>query len=212
MMPISSIQHYLMLRSEYKHVAMFASARFGHSDDKRRLLQFNYSCIPAEDKYNAAIESITASLDKAKADIATPESEIVELERKLVEARAEYEDFKTHALDTDRYKEQRSVSDLAVRTAQYCLDVQDMLWSKRLRSEQLASYEGIDLSHAGAGRPNETLDMLDRLPGKFTTAEACQTLQDKSKHAVQCIIRRLMKANLIRKGGMLGKTAYYIKA
>ena len=84
--------------------------------------------------------------------------------------------------------------------------------SKRLRSEQLASYEGIDLSHAGAGRPNETLDMLDRLPGKFTTVEACQTLQDKSKRAVQAIIGRLMKANLIRKGGMLGKTAYYIKA
>ena len=135
----------------------------------------------------------------------------MELERKLVEARAEYEDFKTHALDTDRYREQRSVSDLAVRTAQYCLDVQDMLWSKRLRSEQLASYEGIDLSHTGAGRPNETLDMLDRLPDKFTVAEACQTLQDKSKRAVQCIISRLMKANLIRKGGMLGRTAYYVK-
>ena len=53
--------------------------------------------------------------------------------------------------------------------------------------------------------------MLDRLPSKFTTAEACQTLQDKSKRAVQAIIGRLMKANLIRKGGMLGKTAYYVK-
>ena len=49
------------------------------------------------------------------------------------------------------------------------------------------------------------------VPGKFTTAEACQTLQDKSKRAVQAIIGRLMKANLIRKGGMLGKTAYYVK-
>ena len=48
MMPINSIQHYLNLRSEEKHVAMVASARSGHSDDKRRLLQFNYSCIPAE--------------------------------------------------------------------------------------------------------------------------------------------------------------------
>ena len=73
------------------------------------------------------------------------------------------------------------------------------------------SYEGIDLSHTGVGRPNETLDMLDRLPDKFTTAEACQTLQGKSKRAVQGIIRRLMTANLIRKGGMLGKTAYYVK-
>ena len=127
-----------------------------------------------------------------------------------MEARAEYEDFKTHALDTDRYREQRSVSDLAVRTAQYCLDVQDMLWSKRLRSEQLASYEGIDL-HASTGRPNETLDVLDRLPSKFTTAEACQTLQDKSKSAVQGIIKRLMKANLIRKGGTLNPAAYYVK-
>ena len=55
-----------------------------------------------------------------------------------------------------------------------------MLWSKRLRSKQLANYEGIDLSHAGAGRPNETLGMLDRLPCKFTVAEACQTLLDKT--------------------------------
>ena len=85
-----------------------------------------------------------------------------------------------------------------------------MLWSKRLRSEQLASYEGIDL-HASTGRPNETLDVLDRLPGKFTTAEACQTLQDKSKSAVQGIIKRLMKANLIRKSGTLNKAAYYVK-
>ena len=30
----------------------------------------------------------------------------------------------------------------------------------------------------------ETLDMLDRLPGKFTVAEACQTFEDKSKFAV----------------------------
>ena len=86
-----------------------------------------------------------------------------------------------------------------------------MLWSKRLRSEQFANYEGIDLSHTGAGRPNETLDMLDRLPDKFTTAEACQILQDKSKRAVQCIINRLMKANLIRKSGTLNRAAYYVK-
>ena len=53
--------------------------------------------------------------------------------------------------------------------------------------------------------------MLDRLPGKFTTAEACQTFADKSKFAVQAIIKRLMKANLIRKGGTLNKAAYYVK-
>ena len=47
---------------------------------------FVQEILDAEDKYNAAIESITASLDKAKADISTPESEIVELERKLVGA------------------------------------------------------------------------------------------------------------------------------
>ena len=167
--------------------------------------------LDLDDTLMAKIESIKAELEKAKGDISVSEEEIVALERKLIEARAAYDEFKVHALELDRYRERRAVSDLAVRTAQYCLDVQDMLWSKRLRSEQLASYEGIDLSHAGAGRPNETLDVLDRLPGKFTTAEACQTLQDKSKRAVQGIINRLMKANLIRKGGTLNKAAYYVK-
>ena len=167
--------------------------------------------LDLDDTLMAKIESVKAELERAKGDISISEEEIVALERKLIEARAAYDEFKVHALELDRYRERRAVSDLAVCTAQYCLDVQDMLWSKRLRSEQLASYEGIDLSHAGAGRPNETLDVLDRLPGKFTTAEACQTLQDKSKRAVQGIINRLMKANLIRKGGTLNKAAYYVK-
>ena len=43
----------------------------------------------------------------------------------------------------------------------------------------------------------------------LVSAEACQTLQDKSKSAVQCIIKRLMKANLIRKSGTLNRAAYY---
>ena len=47
--------------------------------------------------------------------------------------------------------------------------------------------------------------------GEDLSLRACQTLQDKSKRAVQVIIKRLMKANLIRKGGMLGRAAYYLK-
>ena len=47
--------------------------------------------------------------------------------------------------------------------------------------------------------------------GEDLSPRACQTLQDKSKRAVQVIIKRLMKANLIRKGGMLGRAAYYVK-
>ncbi len=46
---MSSIQDYLSIRREEHHVAMVESARQGHSDDKRRLTQFNYSCIPGED-------------------------------------------------------------------------------------------------------------------------------------------------------------------
>ena len=98
-----------------------------------------------------------------------------------------------------------------MRTAQYCLDVQDMLWSRRLRTEQIASYEGINLSHVGAGRPNETLDMLDRLPERFTVAQACEALADKSKGAVKTIILRLIKAGLVRKAGTLNRIACYEK-
>ena len=39
-----------------------------------------------------------------------------------------------------------------------------------------------------AGRPSETLDVLDRLPERFTVAQACEALSDKSKGAVKSII------------------------
>ena len=138
------------------------------------------------------------------------EDEIVAIERRLIEARAEYDEFKVHALELDGYRERRAASDLAVRTAQYCLDVQDMLWSRRLRTEQIASYEGINL-HSSTGRPNETLDVLERLPERFTVVQACETL-GKSKSAVQTIIHKLQKSGLIRKLGTVNKKACYEKA
>ncbi len=166
--------------------------------------------LDMDDALLAKIEGIKAELDKAKSDISVSEEDIVALERRLIEARAEYDEFKVHALELDRYRERRAASDLAVRTAQYCLDVQDLLWSKRLRTEQLASYEGISL-RASTGRPNETLDMLDRLPERFTVEQACETLSDKSKSAVQSIIIRLTKAGLIRKAGTVNRKACYEK-
>ena len=166
--------------------------------------------LDMDDELMAKIEGIKAELDKAKSDISVSEDEIVALERRLIEARAEYDEFKVHALELDGYRERRAASDLAVRTAQYCLDVQDLLWSRRLRTEQLASYEGINL-HAATGRPNETLDVLDRLPGKFTVAQACEALADKSKSAVKTIILRLIKAGLVRKAGTVNRIACYEK-
>ena len=168
--------------------------------------------LDRDDALMAKIEGIRAELDKAKGDISVSEDEIVAIERKLIEARAEYDEFKVHALELDGYRERRAASDLAVRTAQYCLDVQDMLWSRRLRTEQIASYEGINLSHTGAGRPNETLDMLERLPERFTVAQACEVLADKSKSAVKSIIKRLIKVGLIRKVEVVNKNACYAKA
>ena len=164
--------------------------------------------LDMDDALMAKIEGIKAELDKTKSDITTSEDEIAAIERKLIEARAEYDEFKLHALELDKYKERHSASDLAVRTAQYCLDVQDMLWSKRLRTEQIASYEGINL-HASTGRPNETLDVLDRLPENFTVAQACAALPDKSKRAIQVLISRLIKAGLVRKIGTTNRAACY---
>ena len=164
--------------------------------------------LDMDDALMAKIEGIKAELDKTKSDITTSEDEIAAIERKLIEARAEYDEFKLHALELDKYKERHSASDLAVRTAQYCLDVQDMLWSRRLRTEQIASYEGINL-HASTGRPNETLDVLDRLPENFTVAQACAALPDKSKRAIQVLISRLIKAGLVRKIGTTNRAACY---
>ena len=164
--------------------------------------------LDMDDALTAKIEGIKAELDKTKSDITTSEDEIAAIERKLIEARAEYDEFKLHALELDKYKERHSASDLAVRTAQYCLDVQDMLWSRRLRTEQIASYEGINLQ-ASTGRPNETLDVLDRLPENFTVAQACAALPDKSKRAIQVLISRLIKAGLVRKTGTTNRAACY---
>ena len=164
--------------------------------------------LDMDDALMAKIEGIKAELDKTKSDITTSEDEIAAIERKLIEARAEYDEFKLHALELDKYKERHSASDLAVRTAQYCLDVQDMLWSRRLRTEQIASYEGINL-YASTGRPNETLDVLDRLPENFTVAQACAALPDKSKRAIQVLISRLIKAGLVRKIGTTNRAACY---
>ena len=164
--------------------------------------------LDMDDALTAKIEGIKAEFDKTKSDITTSEDEIAAIERKLIEARAEYDEFKLHALELDKYKERHSASDLAVRTAQYCLDVQDMLWSRRLRTEQIASYEGINL-HASTGRPNETLDVLDRLPENFTVAQACAALPDKSKRAIQVLISRLIKAGLVRKTGTTNRAACY---
>ena len=53
--------------------------------------------------------------------------------------------------------------------------------------------------------------MLDRLPERFTVEQACETLSDKSKSAVQSIIIRLIKAGLIRKAGTVNRKACYEK-
>ena len=53
--------------------------------------------------------------------------------------------------------------------------------------------------------------MLDRLPERFTVAQACEGLADKSKRAVQAIISRLIKAGLVRKVGSVNKKACYEK-
>ena len=164
--------------------------------------------LDRDDELTAKIEGIKAELERAKGDISVSEEEIVAIERRLIEARAEYDEFKAHALELDGYRERRAASDLAVRTAQYCLDVQDMLWSRRLRTEQIASYEGINL-YASTGRPNETLDVLDRLPENFTVAQACAALPDKSKRAIQVLISRLIKAGLVRKIGTTNRAACY---
>ena len=75
-------------------------------------------------------------------------------------------------------------------------------------AEEIASYEGINL-RASTGRPNETLDMLERLPGRFTVVQACEALTDKSKRAVEAIIQRLIKAGLVRKVGTMNRKACY---
>lgn len=47
--PIYSRQEYMALRDSDKQKTLVAMARAGDAEAKRKLIQFNYSCIPGED-------------------------------------------------------------------------------------------------------------------------------------------------------------------
>ena len=49
MRPVQNRQEYLRLRNDSHHVQRVEAVRRGQTGEKRRLLQFNYSCIPGED-------------------------------------------------------------------------------------------------------------------------------------------------------------------
>lgn len=49
MRPVLSRDEYLRLRGSEKQKALLKAVREGDTQQKRRLLQFNYSCIPGEE-------------------------------------------------------------------------------------------------------------------------------------------------------------------
>ena len=48
MRPVSSREEYVGLRNKPANVEYTAAARLGNPEAKRRMLQFNYSCLPAD--------------------------------------------------------------------------------------------------------------------------------------------------------------------
>ena len=49
MRPVQNEEELRQLRSTERQQSLVAQARQGHTDAKRKLLQFNYSCLPNED-------------------------------------------------------------------------------------------------------------------------------------------------------------------
>ena len=70
MRPVSSREEYVGLRNKPANVEYTAAARLGNPEAKRRMLQFNYSCLPtAENKLKGATtpsNSVGMDIDFAK--------------------------------------------------------------------------------------------------------------------------------------------------
>lgn len=160
-----------------------------------------------EDELLAALHGAQKSLDALRTDIEATPAALAEAEREVIARRDALESWKLRSLDLEQYGEHRAVTLLALRTATYCLDTQDLLWSKKLRTEQQASYEGIGDTSTRIHR----VDDYQRMPQRFTMEVLMQMMPDKSAVAIRKMISRFMESHLLRKVGTEKGKAIYEK-
>jgi len=164
--------------------------------------------LDAEDSLSEELKVKSEELEKVRSDISSSCDQIAEAERAVIAAREALETWKSTALDMSQYGEHKSTIDLALYAADYCLDTQDLLWTKRLRAQQRASYEGINVSQSTRSRSED--DYLS-LPERFKMSDLNKYLPTKSKSACKQLIFRFIKSNMLVKVGTEGGFAVYEK-
>ena len=128
-------------------------------------------------------------------------------ERAVIAAREALETWKGGALDLDQYAENKACVALGTFAADYCLDTQDMLWSKRMRAQLTASCEGMEKTQ---GRAKSDED-YEKLPPRFKVDDLYEVLPEKSESALKKMVQRFLKTNLVRRVGTENKMAIYEK-
>jgi hypothetical protein len=209
---VENIRQTLMVGPEEERNIERARFRFRSSEIAHTLGVIMHCCIivqkmlDREDELREAITEAKSGLDVLKNDVTTPCELIAEAERRVIAAQSDLEQWKVNALDLSQYPEEKASTELAVYAADYCLDTQDMLWSKRLRAQIMAT--------CGSGETVKTRSRSDedyqRLPVRFTIEELLQ-MNWKSPSAIKQMVARFQHTNLIRKVGTQDRKAIYEK-
>ncbi len=209
---VENIRQTLMVGPEEKRNIERARFRFRSSEIAHTLGVIMHCCIivqkmlDREDELREAISEANSALDVLKNDVTTPCEQIAQAERRVIAAQSALEKWKVNALDLAQYSEEKASAELAVYAADYCLDTQDMLWSKRLRAQIMAT--------CGSGELVRTRSRSDedyqRLPVRFTIEELLQQ-NWKSPSAIKQMVARFQHTNLIRKVGTQDRKAIYEK-
>ena len=209
---VENIRQTLMVGPEEKRNIERARFRFRSSEIAHTLGVIMHCCIivqkmlDQEDELKEAVSEAKSTLETLKNDATTPCEQIAEAERCVIAAQSTLEQWKVSALDLSQYPEENASTELAVFAADYCLDTQDMLWSKRLRAQIMAT--------CGSGETVKTRSRSDedylRLPMRFTIEELMQ-MNWKSPSAIKQMVARFQHTNLIRRVGTQDRKAIYEK-
>ena len=209
---VENIRLTLMVDPEGERNIERARFRFRSSEIAHTLGVIMHCCIivqkmlDREDELKEAVSEAKSALETLKNDATIPCEQIAEAERSVIAAQSALEQWKVSALDLSQYPEEKASTELAVFAADYCLDTQDMLWSKRLRAQIMAT--------CGSGETVKTRSRSDedyqRLPMRFTIEELMQ-MNWKSTSAIKQMVARFQRTNLIRKVGTQDRKAIYEK-
>ena len=209
---VENVRLSLMVGPEGERNIERARFRFRSSEIAHTLGVIMHCCIivqkmlDREDELKQAVSEAKSALETLKNDATTPCEQIAEAERHVIAAQSDLEQWKVSALDLSQYPEEKASTELAVFAADYCLDTQDMLWSKRLRAQIMAT--------CGSGETVKTRSRSDedylRLPMRFTIEELMQ-MNWKSPSAIKQMVARFQHTNLIRRVGTQDRKAIYEK-